>query len=353
MVFANVCFTKRAVKLLFLFIASFTFLVALTGCGDQQADNVQLSGSTMGTSYNITLVVPDKIQVDEDKLRMLVDAELKQLNQTFSTYIDDSELSQLNQALVGTPFPVSRQLFDVLVLSLEIAWLSNGAFDITVGSLVDLWGFGGGSEGGEDKVPSVQAIERQLARIGFSSVELNLFSDEVTKNKAVNIDLSAIAKGYAVDRLAELLLKSGAQDFMVEIGGEIRLQGNSPRGTPWRIAIEQPENQIGAVHKALNLSNVGLATSGDYRNYFEVDGERYSHTIDPVTGRPITHKLASVTVLADSTAYADAVATAINVMGPEKGLSLAEDTGLAVYLLIKTEQGFEAKYSSAFQPYLN
>jgi thiamine biosynthesis lipoprotein len=350
--FVNVCFTKRAVKLLFLFI-SCCAVFFLAACADKEADNVQLSGPTMGTSYNITLVAPDNFQIDKAKLQLLVDEELKQLNQTFSTYIDDSELSLLNKALVGTPYPVSQQLFDVLVLSLEVSWLSSGAFDTTVGPLVDLWGFGGGSKGGKDHVPSDAAIARQLDRVGFSNVELNLFSNEVTKNKPVSIDLSAVAKGFAVDRIAELLLASGCQDFMVEIGGELRLQGNSPRGTPWRIAIEQPENQVGAINRALNLSGVGLATSGDYRNYFEIDGQRYSHTINPTTGRPITHKLASVTVIADSTAYADAVATAINVMGPAKGLLMAEDADLAVYLLVKTDDGFEAQYSSAFTPYLN
>ena len=340
---------KRAAQLLFLFISSLTLLA----CGDSSLDHFKLSGPTMGTNYHITVLEREGVKTNQQELQHVIEQQLLLINQQMSTYKADSELSLLNMSLVGEWQNVSANLFDVLMLSMELGWLTNGAFDITVGPLVDLWGFGPGGEEVPNHVPGEQRINALLQNTGFQYIEFNLENNGIVKKKAVTLDLSGIAKGYAVDKVAELLLYAGYQHFMVEIGGELRLQGHSPRGTPWTIAIEQPDsNGFGQAHQAVNVTNVGMATSGDYRNYFEKEGKRYSHTIDPASGYPIDHKLASVTVIAENAAYADGLATAISVMGSEKGLQLAEQQGLAVYLIIKTEQGFESQYSEAFEPYL-
>ncbi|MBL4827499.1 MAG: FAD:protein FMN transferase [Spongiibacteraceae bacterium] len=314
----------------------------------------------MGTSYHITVVEPDDGNSEavptlgKEALASRVELRLALINQQMSTYLDNSELSTFNRAPVGQWQNVSPELFDVLMLSLELGWLSNGAFDISVGPLVALWGFGS-TDNRLDKqrsLPSQDEITRVLENVGFQYLEFNMLDNRVRKLRNIELDLSAIAKGYGVDKLAELLLSTGYQHFMVEVGGELRLHGNSPRGTPWRIAIEQPGSGFTDVHRAVSVSGVGLATSGDYRNYFEYEGKRYSHTINPKTGAPITHNLVSVTVIAQTSAYADGLATAISVMGLEMGLQLAQQQNFAVYFISKTKDGFETVASDAFKPYL-
>lgn len=308
----------------------------------------------MGTRYHITVMTTPSVTLSEAELQQAIDEQLRLLNQQLSTYLTDSELSQLNNAFVNEAQSVSANLFDVLMLSLELGWLSNGAFDITVGPLVNLWGFGPGGIEQQARVPNESDIVSAKKQVGFQSLEFNILDSAVLKNKDVTIDLSAIAKGFAVDKIAELLSFAGYTDYMVEIGGELRLQGNSPKGQAWKIAIESPiANSIGQLHQAVNISGASMATSGDYRNFFEVDGKRYSHTIDPTTGYPIDHQLASVTVISDSAAYADGLATAINVLGPEKGMLIAESQNLAIYMIVNTPEGFVTKVSKAFEPYLD
>jgi thiamine biosynthesis lipoprotein len=239
-------------------------------------------------------------------------------------------------------------LFDIMVLATEVSWLSNGAFDITVAPLVDLWGFGPAKHDGK---PSDAAIAEALARVGFDQIELDLLDKKVLKRKDLRIDLSAIAKGYGVDVVALWLESLGTKDYLVEIGGEMRVAGLSPRGDQWRIGVENPD-VANSDTIPIRLGNIGVATSGDYRNYFEEDGVRYSHTIDPTSGRPITHNLASVTVLDASCGFADAMATAFSVMGGDKTLKLAEQLQIPVYIIEKGEAGFVRRYSSAFAPYL-
>jgi thiamine biosynthesis lipoprotein len=204
-------------------------------------------------------------------------------------------------------------------------------------------------------LPSDEVIKSLQDAIGYSSVQLDAESQLATRSRDVFIDLSAVAKGYGVDQAAEWLLSQGVDNFLVEVGGELRTHGYSPRGVnnPWVTAITEPDSGVQpVVHRRLNVGDMAVATSGDYYNFFSVDGIRYSHTIDPRTGRPVTHGLASVTVVADNCAEADAFATAIDVMGPEQGLAMAEREGLAVYILARAEDGFVASYSSAFEPFM-
>lgn len=327
------------------------FCIFLSACAKEPAKHFKLSGLTMGTSYHITVVADaDRLPgLTTSQLQQLIDSQLMLINQQMSTYLPDSELSRLNNEVNGEWASISPELFDILLLSVELGWLSNGSFDITIGPLVDLWGFGPEHQ---QVVPTDAQITQRLKGVGFQNIELNLADNKVLRRGGVRMDLSAIAKGYGVDVVAALLKSQGFNDFMVEIGGELYLSGHSPRGTPWRIAIEQPSGQLGGVHRAISVSNMAVATSGDYRNYYERDGKRYSHTIDPSTGRPITHTLASVTVIADTASRADGLATAINVMGAEKGLQLAKQQGLAVYLMSKSDTGFKSQYSDAFEAFL-
>jgi thiamine biosynthesis lipoprotein len=243
---------------------------------------------------------------------------------------------------------ISPQFADVLDVSKLIWEQSAGAFDPTVGPLVDLWGFGPVPT--DDLVPSDEQIAQALATVGYQHLSIDM--QIISKAAPIRLDLSAVAKGYAVDQVADLLEMLALPDYLVEIGGEMRLGGSNPKGQPWRIAVEMPA-VIPQVQRVIAAHDVAIATSGDYRNYFEQDGVRYSHTIDPRTGKPIGHSLASVTVVAETCAEADAWATALMVLGEEQGMVLAEELGLAIYMLVKDGEGFKALSSEAFAPYLS
>ncbi|MEW5248438.1 FAD:protein FMN transferase [Microbulbifer sp. 2201CG32-9] len=322
-------------------------VILLSACSGKR--DWQLTGPTMGTRYHITLVaVP--AEVDRGKLQQAVDAELRAVNQEMSTYIPDSELMRFNRSKVGQAIPVSAPLADVVALSLDLYRRSEGAFDITVGPLVNLWGFGPEPE--PELIPTPAEIEALRTVIGSDALQLQRNPDLLTRTRAVQLDLSAIAKGHGVDRVAALLRRRGIENFLVEIGGELRTRGHNPDGQSWRVGIESPNPKGRVVQEPIRVSGKSIATSGDYRNYYQRDGVRYAHSIDPRTGRPLKHRLASVTVIADTCAEADGLATALNVMGAEAGLQLAEREGLAVFMLVKTDEGFEERFSSAFAPYL-
>tara|TARA_R110001592_G_scaffold6774_7_gene36780 strand:- start:8098 stop:9132 length:1035 start_codon:yes stop_codon:yes gene_type:complete len=321
-------------------------LCVLSACFPTPPEFLQLSGMTMGTTYHITLRNPG--EWTEQSLKAALDERLMAFNQIASTYISDSELSQINTMPADEWHQLTPMLFDILVLAVEVSWLSNGAFDVTVGPLVDLWGFGPDRHDGR---PDEGAINKALQDVGFDRIELDLAEHKIKKTAPLRIDLSAIAKGYGVDAVALWLESLGSADYLVEIGGEMRVAGLSPRGDSWRIGLESPDLNVDKTTPIL-LANIGVATSGDYRNYFEENGVRYSHTIDPRTGRPITHNLASVTVLDPSCAFADAMATAFLVLGGEKTMQLAEQLAIPVYLVEKTDDGFSSRYSSSFGPYL-
>lgn len=303
----------------------------------------------MGTRYHITVVNPPAA-IDRVELLATVDEELEAVNREMSTYIPDSELMRFNRGPVGEAVPVSQHLAEVVELSLDISQRSKGAFDITVGPLVNLWGFGPKPE--PEATPSDTEIAALLETVGSDALRLERNPDRLTRKRPVELDLSAIAKGHGVDRVARLLEERGIDNYLVEIGGELRTLGVNPKGAKWRIGIEKPVATGNVVQVPVEISGFAMATSGDYRNYYERDGVRYAHSIDPRDGRPLQHRLASVTVIADTCAEADGLATALNVMGAEAGLQLAEREGLAVYMLVKSDEGFEPIASTAFQPFL-
>jgi len=323
---------------------------ALLGCEQSVKQRVYtLEGRTMGTTYHITAVVKPGVNIVENPLQIEVDKLLENINQVMSTYIVDSELSLLNRVEANKPTVVSEQLFSVLSLSRAVSDLSSGAFDITVGPLVNLWGFGPTEQ--KDQQPEPAKIEQTLAQVGYQHIALDKERLQVTKTANVYIDLSAVAKGYGADAVAELLEHHGISDYMVELGGEIALAGNNASGVGWRIGVEQPTLAQTGVIEAVTTVKGGIATSGDYRNYFEVEGRRFSHTIDPATGYPIAHTLASVTVVAASAAKADALATAINVLGPDRGYTLAVNKKIAAYFIIRHKDGFITKATPEFSQY--
>lgn len=304
----------------------------------------------MGTSYTVKVSrLPEGI--DGARLGEKISAVLEQINAQMSTYLADSELSRINRNPSTDWQPVSRPLYRVLLEAQRISRLTGGAFDITVGPLVNLWGFGPAAM--QFEPPAEDLIEEQLNLVGYRHLQLR--EEPVSVRKAIAglyLDLSALAKGYAVDQVAELLEQQGITDYMVELGGEIRLRGSNLSGKPWRIAVEKPTPEKRMIQRVLSITDVAMATSGDYRNFFEFDGRRFSHTIDPRTGRPIEHRLASVTILRQTSMEADALATAMMVLGPEQGYQLAEKEKIAALFIIKDAEGFVEKSTSAFQQYL-
>ena len=263
------------------------------------------------------------------------------------------------------PVEVGADLLEVVRLAKQVSAQSNGAFDVTVAPLVEAWGFGPQANGGPKKhgepertEPTAERIAELQALVGDSKLEIDLAAGTLRKRVAgLRVDLSAIAKGHGCDRIAVVLETAGYHDYMIEIGGELRLAGANPSGEGWSVAIERPTADaagVRAVHAMFELTDVAVATSGDYRNFWAQGETRYSHTIDPRTGRPITHALASVTVVhPESAALADAWATALDVLGPEEGLAVAEQLDLAAYFLIRGDTGFEVQSTSAFQSYLS
>jgi FAD:protein FMN transferase len=330
----------------------FLFLVfLLTGCDLPEQVNASFpflySGATMGTSFSIKVSqLPESVQ--KEVLKQRIDDLLEQVNDQMSTYLPQSELSRLNKAEAGKWIVVSEHLFAVLKKAKEINRLSGGAFDITVAPLVNLWGFGPGPM--KFRSPTADQIESKMKRTGSELFELNVETLTVRKKiDELHLDLSALAKGYAVDLVASVLDDYAIDRYMVEIGGEIRLKGTNLEDKAWRIAIEKPTADMRMIQKVLPVTDVSMATSGDYRNFFEENGVRYSHTIDPRTGRPITHKLASVTVLSEHCMNADAWATALTVLGPDEGFKLAEEQNIAALLIIKTTEGFVEQSTTVYQ----
>lgn len=305
----------------------------------------------MGTTYSVRAVskrdLPDQLK----GLQKEVDSLLAEINRQMSTYDPQSELSRFNQAPAEKWVPVSTELLKVIDDARSISDATKGAFDVTVGSVVNLWKFGPDKE--RKHFPTDQEVAAAKKLVGYQQVKTHYELLAVQKSQDnVYVDLSAIAKGYGVDTVFQMLKERGLTDFMVEIGGEVRATGLKPNGEPWQIGIELPTEKAGEYDAIVGLHDKALATSGDYRNFFMHEGERYSHTINPLTGRPVEHDLASVSVLHNRCAMADGWATALLVLGPEAGYNLAEQQKLAALFQIRKENGtVESKSTTAWQQY--
>ncbi|MCP4001086.1 MAG: FAD:protein FMN transferase [Gammaproteobacteria bacterium] len=310
----------------------------------------------MGTSFTVHAASCPFINCGS--LTTQIDNRLTNLTQQLSHYEADSELSAFNKHPGTDWFPVSDDLFTVVEYALDLSNRSNGAFDVTVAPAVNAWGFGPAAS---DQIPNETRIARAIQLTGFEKISTRAphphgtqgdYSPALRKNNpGVTLDLSAIAKGYAVDQLALLLESNGINNYLVEIGGEIRTAGIHPKGHPWRIGIEPPDAGL-SISYIITPGIEAIATSGDYRNYYMVNGERIAHTIDPRTGRPVNHNLASVSVVLPTAGQADAIATLMMVLGPEAGLELAETQNIPALFFVREPNKMHAFYSTAMQNYL-
>ncbi len=331
-------------------------LLFLASCGSDKPiySEFTFNGATMGTSYHVVLAGgPLDIQM-RSIISSRVDSFLISYNHTLSTYDDQSEITRFNRNQTIDPIPASEELLHVVRTSLEFCERSGGAFDITVMPIVNFFGFG--FEPGESRFPTVDEIDAWLQLTGCDRLALD--DSTITKSDPrVSIDLSAIAKGDAADHVALFLTEMGFENIFAEIGGEIRTLGVNKFGKPWKIGIDRPTfgGAPGAdLQHVIALSNMAVASSGDYRNYREVEGKRISHTIDPRTGSPIDHNLAAVSVITSNCLIADGLSTSTMVLGAEVGLKWLEDYPNAEGLLITREEdgSFKEYMTSGFKQYL-
>ncbi|WP_440466656.1 FAD:protein FMN transferase [Pseudomonas sp. YH-1] len=317
-------------------------LAALSGCG-QSVEH--FGGPTMGSSYTVQYVPTGK-SPDAAKLKNEVDAILAGLDEQFSTYRDDSVVSRFNGLPAGACMALPSDMLTLWRYGEQLSQQSGGAFDLTVEPLMNLWGFGPQSR--SEKVPDAPALERERARVGHRHLRLN--GEQLCKDVDAQLDFDSIVAGYAVDRVSARLAELGLTDYLVEITGELKAVGHKPDGKPWRIALEVPSGERERqVERSVALDGIGLSTSGDYRNYFEEGGQRYSHTFDPRTGAPVRHALAAVTVAEAQALRADGLSTLLMVLGPEEGYTFAERNGLAAFFIVRQGEGFVTRATTRFE----
>jgi len=331
----------------FFWITIWLIHLLVGGCSrTHQSTQAELTGETMGTTFSITIPkLPSNVSVP--KLSAGIEGILQQVNQQMSNWIQDSEISRFNQSSSTDWFEVSPATALVIEQSIRYSKESYGAFDVTVAPLIDAWGFG--PQGREIDPPDEEQLAELRTITGTDKLEVRTDPPAIRKAvPEVSVNLSAIAKGYGVDAIAEYLEGLGIMDYLVEIGGEVRMGGRKVNGQKWRVGVERPKAGQRSLQKIVMLTDSAMATSGDYRNFIERNGQKYSHTIDPVSLKPITHRLASVTVMAKNCLEADAVATALMVMGPETGYDWAEKRQISALMLIHTESGFEERSTSAW-----
>ena len=341
---------------LFLRLLLLAIFLPVTGCDapDQpttSASSTVLEGKTMGTSWRVSVVGLDnsRRQSLQDKIQARLDAD----DQLLSTWKTDSALMRFNQTPTTSPWPVSEEMADIVTLALRIGEKTSGAMDITVGPLVNLWGFGPQQQ--PVKTPTQAQIDAARARTGLQHLTvINTASRQYLQKDLPDlfVDLSTVGEGYAADHLARLMEQEGLSRYLVSVGGALVSRGMNASGQPWRVAIQKPTDRENAVQAIVDINGHGISTSGSYRNYYELDGKRVSHVIDPQTGRPITHNLVSVTVIAPTALEADGWDTGLMVLGREKAQQVAREQGLAVYMISKEGDGFSTWMSPQFAAFL-
>lgn len=306
----------------------------------------------MGSDYHVSVIRDRTDDAEYDRLAAGIFAALDRVDREMSTYKPDSDVSRVSAAPAGEAVKVSADTIAVLQLALQIAAETDGAFDPTIAPLVDLWGFGPAKTGVEP--PMQEAIDAAAALVDWRTLQLDENRNTVTKTRdGVRLDLSAVAQGYAVDEVCRYLDSEGVAEYMVELSGDVRARGRNLDGIPWRIGIDKPivGNAPGVdLQTVVSIENMAVTTNGDYRNFREVGGVRVSHTIDPRTKRPISHGLASVSVIASTCTEADALDTAVAVLGPDKGYEyIARRPAAEAYLIVRDEAGgFSIRQTPAF-----
>ena len=312
--------------------------VCLAACKPGSAV-LELTGSTMGTTYNIVAVDHDG-SVNKAELQSQIDSALGQINALMSNWDAGSEVSRFNHHAGTAPMAVSQELAQVVAAAEDVHSKTDGYFDITLGPVIETWGFG--APAGGLATPDDAQLANAMAPVGQDKLSVSQTSLQKT-NPATQMYLSSIGKGYGVDYVANVVSQAGLRDFMVEIGGDLYVSGSNADGMSWKIGVESPDPLSAEVVQVAKASDMGMATSGDYRNYFEEDGTRFSHIIDPKTGRPVTHNTTSVTVLAENAMLADAWATGLLAMGAERGIALSNDLGISALFIERGADGTHVK----------
>jgi thiamine biosynthesis lipoprotein len=313
----------------------------------------EFTGRTMGTTFSVKVATQDLSETAKVDLGRNIESQLDRVDALMSTYRPDSELSRFNRHASTEPFEFSEETIEVLRIARQVSEMTDGAFDITVGPLVAAWGFGATDRPPEP--PSDESRRELEQRVGYTKLVYDSQRPTVAKtNPEIKCDLSAIAKGYGVDLVARTISGLGHANYLVEVGGELRARGRKLDGRPWRVGIERPGAAARITHQLVVLFDMSLATSGDYRDYYEIGDQRISHTIDPRAGRPIAHRLASVSVLHPEAVWADALATALNVMGPKDGSAWAEAHDIPALFLVREDGGgFRSVATTAFASLLD
>lgn len=311
----------------------------------------RFEGDTMGTTWSVNAVLPDG--ADDRVIEAGIQAEVDRVVAQMSTYEADSDLSRFNRAPSGTWQTLPPEFYSVLRYAMSLAESSGGAYDPTVGPLVNLWGFGPDKRPHE--APAAAAIAAARARVGWSKIRLDDAGHRAFQPGGVYVDLSSVAKGFGVDQVARFLDRAGVRSYLVEVGGELRAHGRKPDGTPWHVGIERPGAAAGAVdnpdevERIVSLNEKAIATSGDYRHFFESGGTFFSHHIDPRSGYPVAHRVASVSVIAADCMHADPLGTTLTVLGPDDGMAYATKHGIAALFILYGEDGrFSERMSPAF-----
>ncbi|VVO82700.1 FAD:protein FMN transferase [Pseudomonas fluorescens] len=315
----------------------------LSGCGD--GDSMEsFGGPTMGSTWSIKYVrqagAPHQEEVRGEVEKILADVDWQ-----MSTYRSDSDIERFNQLPANRCQKMPASILELVRVGEQLSVQSDGSFDLTVAPLLNLWGFG--PQAREDKVPTAQALADARQRVGHGHLRID--GNQLCKDAAVEVDFNSIAAGYAVDTIAAKLEALGIHNFLVEVTGELKASGMKPDGSPWRIALEEPRDDQQVAERIVAIDGYGLSTSGDYRNYFVQGGKRYSHTFDARTGAPVSHALASVTVIHPSALMADGLSTLLLILGPERGWDYAEKHDVGAFFVIRADTGFVTRASHAFE----
>lgn len=319
------------------------FCLLPAGCSSEKEH--LFSGRTMGTTYHIKLVAGRFIKLGAVQAK--IDRRLEEINASMSIFRPDSEISRFNNWREPGPFAISADFLRVMLSAQEIYRLTDGAWDGSVYPLVNLWGFG--RESDPTRTPTAATLAAAQEDVGFDGIEVGVTGYLKKLNPAVTVDLGSIAKGYGVDQVAVLLAGMGYRNFLVEIGGEVYAAGVRPDGTKWRVGINRPDPQAAAqeVYAVLELQGMAMATSGDYRNFYRLDGRTVSHIIDPRTGLQPANKVVSVSVVADNCTLADGLATGLMVMGPQKALALLDTLpGVEGLIIVRHDDGRLENFTS-------
>jgi thiamine biosynthesis lipoprotein len=315
----------------------------LSACGN--GDSMEsLGGPTMGSTWSIKYVRHVGLPAPAD-VRVEVEKILAEVDRQMSTYRSDSDIERFNALPANSCQTMPDSVLELVRIGEQLSGQSEGSYDLTVEPLLNLWGFGPQSR--EETVPSAEALAEVWPHVGY--LHLHIDGNQLCKDAAVEVDFNSIAAGYAVDTIAARLEALGIHNYLAEATGELKAAGKKLDGSPWRIALEEPRNDQQVAERIVAIDGYGLSTSGDYRNYFEQGGQRYSHTFDARTGKPVSHTLASVTVIHPSALMADGLSTMLLILGPERGWDYAEKHDIGAFFVIRADTGFVTRSSHAFE----